>query len=58
MPAQRKSRCVGRAGFRKIAYCTVKLGALVEVPPAFVMEIVPVLAPAGTVTRMKFAVRS
>src|SRR5215475_12272136 len=39
-----------------LSYCTVKLVALVEVPPVFVMEIFPVLAAAGTVTRMKFAV--
>ena len=34
----------------------MKLFALVDVPPAFVTEIVPLVAPAGTVTRMKFAV--
>src|SRR5579864_5580866 len=37
-------------------YCTVNAFALVVVPPALVTEIFPVLAPDGTVTRMKFAV--
>ena len=39
-----------------LAYCTVNNFALVAVPPVFVTEIFPELAPAGTVTRIKFAV--
>jgi hypothetical protein len=31
---------------------TVKTFVLLDVPPAFVTEIVPLLAPDGTVTRM------
>src|SRR5579864_5844166 len=42
------SRQVGHSA----PYCTVKSFVLVDVPPAFVTEILPVVAPVGTVTRM------
>ena len=53
-PASSKSGM--EPGMQIMRYCTVKLFVLVEVPPAFVIAICPVVAPAGTVTRMKFAV--
>jgi len=41
-----------------LAYCTVNNFAPVVVPPAFVNEIFLELVPAGTVIRIKFALRT